>query len=200
MNENWEPGRATAYDVQSNYPEEVEGEYFFAQNTAPDKDLEEGRAPTRPNLRIVRETSSAGYGTARYSSGKNLGFGVERERQRDGLRNELYAEVLTVQLGGLPNESGWEKPLDQILRVVEMVPGTALMGRVYVSEDGEIGIVWETGNVRIEVSAGVSEHVEYLVLDDDGVREESIWKIESEDSMPATLWSALEGRPCHGEA
>ena len=121
---------------------------------------------------------------------------MERERQRDGLRNELYAEILTAQLDGSLEGSDWEKSLDQIFRVVEAIPLTTLKGRVYLCSDGEIGIAWGEGSVHVEISVGVSEHVEYLVLDENtGVREESVWMIESGDLMPAALSSALEGCP-----
>ena len=70
---------------------------------------------------------------------------------------------------------------------------TALKGRVYVCNDGEIGIVWGEGSAHIEISVGASEHVEYLVLDENaGIREESVWMIESGDPMPVTLSAALE--------
>ena len=194
MNESWEPVRATGYGGKNGL-REVEGEDFMAPSTAPDEGLEErGGAAAGPTLRIVAETSEAGARRERYAAGRDFSLGVERERQRDGLRNELYAEVLAAQMDGPPEGSEWRRSFDQMLRVVEAIPVTALKGRVYVCNDGEIGIAWGDGNVHIEVSAGVSEHVEYLVLDEDaGIREESAWMIESGDPMPATLSAALEG-------
>ena len=193
MNENWEPILVTGYGGQGGL-RVVEGEDFMAPGTVPDKGLEERGGVAVPALRILAETSEAGARKERYATGRYFALGVERERQRDGLRNELYAEVLAAQMEGPPKGSEWGKSLDQMLRVVEAIPVTALKGRVYVCNDGEIGIAWGDGNVHIEVSAGVSEHVEYLVLDEDaGIREESAWMIESGDPMPATLSAALEG-------
>ncbi len=197
MNENWQSVSATWPDGPSTHPKE-EPDNFMNESTAPCGDPDGSKLTTMPKLQIVEET--LGPQEKQYSSGKNLGLGVERQRQRDGLRNELYAEVLDARLNGPSEEGEWEKSLDQILRAIEAVPITELNGRVYVCDDGEIGIVWEEGNVHVEISAGVSEHIEYLVLnEDDGVREESIWKIESGDPMPTTLSSVLEGYRCHGE-
>ena len=193
MNESWEPVWATGYDGRSGL-QGVEGDDFMAPSTAPDKGPEDSGGAAGRTLRIVAETSGAGARRERYAAGKDFTLGVERERQRDGLRNELYAEVLAAQMDGPPGESEWGKSLDRILRVVEAIPVTALKGRVYVCNDGEIGIAWGRENIHIEVSAGVSEHVEYLVLDEDaGIREESVWMIESGYPMPATLSAALEG-------
>lgn len=193
MNEIWEPVWATGYDGQGGL-QGTEGDDFMAPGTTPDKGPDDGGGAAGPPLRIVAETSEAGARRERYAPGRNFALGVERERQRDGLRNELYAEVLAAQMDGPPGGSEWEKSLDQVLRVVEAIPVTVLKGRVYVCNDGEIGIAWGKGSIHIEVSAGVSEHVEYLVLDEDaGVREESVWMIESGDPMPATLSAALEG-------
>ncbi len=195
MNESWQPVWATGHGGQSEL-RGVEGGDFMASGTAPDKALEERGGAAGPALRIVAETSKAGARRERYATGKDFTLGVERERQRDGLRNELYAEVLAAQMDGPPGEGEWKKSLEQILRVVEAVPVTALKGRVYVCNDGEIGIAWGEGSIHIEVSVGASEHVEYLVLDENaGIREESVWMIESGDPMPATLSAALEGCP-----
>ena len=195
MNESWEPVWGTGRRKQGGL-RGVEGEGFMAPGTVPDKALEERGGAGGPILRIVAETSEAGARRERYATGNDFTLGVERERQRDGLRNELYAEVLAAQMDGPSGEGEWEKSLDQILRVVEAVPVTALKGRVYVCNDGEIGIAWGEGSIHIEVSVGASEHVEYLVLDENaGIREESVWMIESGDPMPATLSAALEGCP-----
>ena len=96
--------------------------------------------------------------------------------------------------GELSEGREWGKSLEQIFRVVEAIPVTTLKGRVYACDDGEIGIVWGERSLHIEISVGVSEHIEYLVLDEDnGVREESVWAIESGDPMPEILVSALRG-------
>ena len=195
MNESWEPVWATGHRGQGGL-RGVGGEDFMAPGTAPDRALEERGGAAGPALRIVAETSEAGVRRERYATGKGFVLGVERERQRDGLRNELYAEVLAAQMDGASEGGEWEKSLDQIFRVVEAVPVTALKGRVYVCNDGEIGIVWGEGSTHIEVSVGASEHVEYLVLDENaGIRGEAVWMIESGDPMPATLSAALEERP-----
>ena len=197
MSENWGLVLATGSVVQPKYWKGAKRENFMDPITVPDKSQEESSESTRASLRIVKETSRTGPEREQYSSGNNLNLGVERERQRDGLRNELYAEVLAAQLDRTPEESEWTESLDQILRVVEAIPVTRLKASVYVCDDGEIGIVWRQGNVHIEISAGVSEHVEYMVLDEDEqIREESIWMIESGERMPETLSSALaEGCP-----
>ena len=197
MSENWGLVLATGSVVQPKYWKGEERENFMDPITVPDKNQEESSESTRASLRIVKETSRTGSEREQYSSGNNLNLGVERERQRDGLRNELYAEVLAAQLDRTPEESEWTESLDQILRVVEAIPATRLKASVYVCDDGEIGIVWQQGNFHIEISAGVSEHVEYMVLDEDEqIREESIWMIESGEPMPETLSSALaEGCP-----
>lgn len=101
MNESWEPVRATGHGGQSGL-QGVEGEDFMAPGTAPDKGLEERRGAAGPILRIVAGTSEAGVRRERYATRKDFALGVERERQRDGLRNELYAEVLAAQMDGPP--------------------------------------------------------------------------------------------------
>ena len=133
-----------------------------------------------------------------YWTEENFNLGVERKRQSDKLRNEIYAkstESLKMREDELSTGGEWGRSLEQIFQVVEAIPVTILKGRVYACDDGEIGIVWGKEKLHMEISVGVSEHIEYLVLDEDnGVREESVWIIESGDPIPETLASALMGR------
>ena len=197
MNENWETVYATGHGVWDPFQKRVERKDFIAPRTAQGKGLGKDGI-VKPTLRIIAETSGTENHREEYWTGENFNLGVERKRQSDELRNEIYAkstESLKMRKDELSEGSEWGKSLEQIFRVIEAIPVTILKGRVYACDDGEIGIVWGEGNLHIEISVGVSEHIEYLVLDEDnGVREESVWIIESGDPMPETLASALRER------
>ena len=65
-------------------------------------------------------------------------------------------------------------------------------GRVYVCQDGEMGIVWEDESRRVEISTGVSLNVEYLIREEEGnINTESEWDVDGEEQIPTVLKEAL---------
>ena len=68
-------------------------------------------------------------------------------------------------------------------------------GRVYVCQDGEMGIVWEDESRRVEISTGVSLNVEYLIREEEGnINTESEWDVDGEEQIPTVLKEALVRR------
>lgn len=119
-------------------------------------------------------------------------MGVERTRQRNALRNEIYAQVLSARMETGGTIRGWETGIKQILRAIDQLPATAMEGRVYVCQDGEMGIVWEDESRRVEISTGVSLNVEYLIREEEGnINTESEWDVDGEEQIPTVLKEAL---------
>ena len=127
-----------------------------------------------------------------YTNGTKGAFnlGVERTRRRNALRNAIYEQVLSVNLETGKKASGRETGLDQMLRAIDQLPGTPIEGRVYVCEDGEMGIVWENGGRRVELSAGGAQNLEYLIWEDNDVKERE-WDIDGGQPLPDELRAAL---------
>lgn len=140
----------------------------------------------------TEDANEPGYANGARDKGA-FNLGVERTRQRNALRNEVYAQMLGTKMETGRRVEGWEIALGQILRAIDQLPWTPLEGRIYVCEDGETGIVWEDGNRRVEISAGVLPDVEYLVWEDKGnVGTESEWDVEGGQPLPTELKAALE--------
>lgn len=124
---------------------------------------------------------------------RTFNLGIERTRQRNVLRNEVYAQVLSAKMEMERAAEGCEIGLKQILRAIDQLPWTSMEGRVYVCDDGEMGIVWESEGLRVELSAGVLPTVEYLIWEDDGnTGMESEWDVDGEQQIPTSLKEALE--------
>ena len=128
-------------------------------------------------------------------AGGNRAFhlGVERTRQRNALRNEIYAQVLGVKMETEKTVDDWETGLKQMLRAIDQLPWAPTEGRIYVCEDGEMGIVWESKGRRVELSAGVLPTVEYLIWEDEGnASMEKEWDVDGGERIPPALKEALE--------
>ena len=137
----------------------------------------------------IRTGGEQGY--ANTTNGK-FNIGIEKTKQQNALRDEIYAQVLDIKIGTKRADASWNTGLNQILQVIDQLPPTLIEGRVYVCEDGEIGIVWDDGRRRVEISAGVVSYVEYLIWEDEenaGMERE--WDVEEEQSFPDELRAAL---------
>lgn len=138
-------------------------------------------------------TNEPGH-TNRVSNRREFNLGVERTRQRNALRNEIYAQVLGAKMETGGTTGTWETGIRQILRAIDQLPLTAMEGRVYVCQDGEMGIVWEDEARRVELSTGVSLNVEYLIWEEEGsINTESEWDVDGGDPIPSVLQEALVG-------
>lgn len=119
-------------------------------------------------------------------------LGVERTRQRNALRNEIYAQVLSAKMETGGTTENWETGIRQILRAIDQLPLAAMEGRVYVCQDGEMGVVWEDEVRRVELSTGVSFNVEYLIWEEEGsTNTESEWDVDGGEPIPPVLQEAL---------
>lgn len=121
---------------------------------------------------------------------------IGRERWRDELCNEMrdkYARIVGVDEESEGTNEHRKTGLDHILMAIDKLPSVMAKGRVYVGEDGETGIVWEDGDRRIEISAGVIPRVEYLIWTDGGKHcREDEWDIGRGEDIPDVLKEALE--------
>ena len=77
-----------------------------------------------------------------------------------------------------------------MLRAIDQLLGTPIEGRVYVCEDGEMGIVWENGERRVELSAGGALNLEYLIWKDNDIKERE-WDVDGGQPLPDELRVAL---------
>ena len=119
-------------------------------------------------------------------------LGIEKTKQRNALRNEIYAQVLDAKMEMESADARWKTGLNQIVQVIDQLPPILIEGRIYVCEDGEIGIVWDDGKRRVEISAGVVSYVEYLIWEDEGNSSmECGWDIDGEQPLPDELKTAL---------
>lgn len=143
-----------------------------------------------PGIRTVG-TNEPGH-TNRVSNEREFNLGLERTRQRNALRNEIYAQVLSAKMEAGGTTGTWETGVNQILRAIDQLPATAMGGRVYVCQDGEMGIVWEDESRRVEISTGVSLNVEYLIWEEEGnINTESEWDVGGGEQIPPVLKEAL---------
>ena len=66
---------------------------------------------------------------------------------------------------------------------------------MYLSRDGEMGIVWEDESRRVEISTGVSINVEYLIWEEEGnIHTEREWDVGGGEQIPTMLKEALVRR------
>ena len=130
-----------------------------------------------------------------YTNGTRGAFnlGAERTRQRNALNNAIYEQVLSANLETGKKVSGRETGLNQMLRAIDQLPGIPIEGRVYVCEDGEMGIVWEDGERRVELSAGVALNLEYLIWQGNDIKERE-WDVGGGQPLPDELRAALAWR------
>lgn len=129
------------------------------------------------------------------SNKREFSLGVERTRQRNALRNEIYAQVLSAKTEAGRKTETWETGIKQILRAIDQLPATAMGGRVYLCRDGEMGIVWEDESRRVEISTGVSINVEYLIWEEEGnIHTEREWDVGGGEQIPTMLKEALVRR------
>lgn len=127
-----------------------------------------------------------------YTNGTKGAFnlGAKRTRQRNALNNAIYEQVLSANLETGEKVSGREAALNQMLRAIDQLPGIPIEGRVYVCEDGEMGIVWEDGERRVELSAGVAPNLECLIWQGNDIKE-SEWDVVGGQPLPDELRAAL---------
>lgn len=123
-----------------------------------------------------------------YTDGTKGAFNLdmERTRQRNALHNAIYEQVLSANPETGKNASGKETRLNRMLRAIDQLPGTPIEGRIYVCEDGEMGIVWENGKRRVELSAGGALNLEYLIWDNNDVKERE-WDVDGGQPLPDEL-------------
>ena len=184
MGTAWIPSISTSADGnQSNREiEHVDSRWY---NTTEYPQIKEKSSTRTENINETRYTHET-------RNKKEFNLGVERTKQRNALRNEIYARVLSAKMEIEEEATGWETQLKQIFKVIDQLPLASTEGRVYVCEDGEMGIVWENEEQRVEISAGVLPNVEYLVWKEEGTSIESEWDIGGEEHIPLPLREALE--------
>lgn len=120
-----------------------------------------------------------------------------RKKQWNFLRNELYGQILAVKTELEIIDKDWKDELEYMLKAFEKLPLASPGGSVFVCEDGEMGVVWEDEDRRVEIgvmpSAGM---VEYLVWDIRGdVSTEKEWDVKGGEEIPDIIKSALEKMP-----
>ena len=120
-----------------------------------------------------------------------------RRKQWNFLRNELYGQILAVKTELEIFDKDWKNELEYMLKAFEKLPLTNPGGSVFVCEDGEMGVVWEDEDRRVEIGVMPSASmVEYLVWDIRGdVSTEKEWDVKGGEEIPDILKIALEKMP-----
>lgn len=117
-----------------------------------------------------------------------------RKKQWNFLRNELYGQILAVKTELEIFDQDWKDELEHMLKAFEKLPLTSPGCNVFVCEDGEMGVVWEDEDRRVEIGIMPStEVVEYLVWDiREDVSTEKEWDVKGGEEIPEIVKNALE--------